>query len=394
MSADRRHIMEMTRLVVTAGLAIAIAFSVLTYQPTVDRAERLGQLIKCPVCSGESIADSGTQLADDMMTLVRERLDEGATDAQIVDEILASYSGAVLLDPELKGSTAALWLIPAAIFVGGLVLVVNRRRRADPVEEADIARQRDAVRTDLEGVAWQRETGEIDLDTADRLTDLYRSELAVLEDAVPTGPVASAEPPQVGPWSRRTILGTTMLVTAFAAVLVGAFIFLGDPEGTGTGVVDGEVDLESVSNETMESVIAANADDPQIDGMRLALAERYFSEGSYSRAFPHYLALAESDTADRTQVATSLTRLGWMTYDGNGEAETAIALLDQALNVTPGAPLPLYLKGQITWCGIDRPDQAARIFDEVLEAPDLDSTVRDAVEKDLHAVENGEPCQT
>jgi hypothetical protein len=61
--------------------------------------------------------------------------------------------------------------------VGGLVLVVNRRRRADPVEEADIARQREAVRTDLEGVAWQRETGEIDLDTADRLTDLYRSEL-------------------------------------------------------------------------------------------------------------------------------------------------------------------------------------------------------------------------
>lgn len=392
MSSDTPRGLSALRLGVTVVLAAVIAVSVLTYQPDVDRAEQIGQLIKCPVCSGESIADSGTQLADDMMSLVRQRIDEGASDDEIIDQILASYSGAVLLDPGVRPSTIALWLIPGAILIGGLGLVASRRRRQDPIEEEDMTRQREAILSDLEGVAAQREMGEIDDETAERLTALYETELAVTEVAHPTPSDVGPESP--GGWSKRAIVGTTLLVGVFAAVLVGAFVFLGDPEGTGSGVVDDQVDLGSVSNDTMESVIAANLDDPNIDGMRLALAERYFEESGYSDAFPHYMAVAESDSADPTQVATALTRLGWMTYDGSGEVETAMQLLDRALEVTPGAPLPLYLKGQITWCGADRPQQAAGIFSDVLEKPDLDPAVRSAVEEDLQAVREGRSCPT
>lgn len=393
MSPRSSRAVSYIRLGLTVALAAVLAVSLLTYEPEADRAERIGHLIKCPVCSGESIADSGTQLADDMMTLVRDRIASGATDAEIIEEILGSYSGAVLLDPELSLSTVALWLIPAAILVGGLVMVVSRRRRTSPAEEADFNRQREAAQVDLEGVTAQREAGEIDEETADRLSALYRSELEVLDEVPSPEPNVPSRSESRG-WSRRMILGSTLLVTAFAVVLVGAFVFLGDPEGTGAGVADGEVDLSSVSNETMESVIAANLDDPQIDGMRLALAERYFTEGSYSEALPQYLVVAESDGANPTQVSTALSRLGWMTYEGNGEVETAMGLLDEALEVTPGAPLPLYLKGQITWCGAHQPDQAAAIFTEVLANSNLDPSVRAAVEEDLRSVEEGESCPT
>ena len=97
------------RVAVTIALAVFIVVATVTADPPAeDRAREIGALIRCPTCQGEAIVDSPAPLAEDMMALVRARIDEGLSDDQIIDELVASYSGAQLLDPPLRVETAAL----------------------------------------------------------------------------------------------------------------------------------------------------------------------------------------------------------------------------------------------------------------------------------------------
>jgi Tfp pilus assembly protein PilF len=151
-------------------------------------------------------------------------------------------------------------------------------------------------------------------------------------------------------------------------------------------------DLSEVSNETMEAVIAANADDPQVNGMRLALAERYFEARDYRAAFPHYLTVAEDPGATSAEAITALVRLGWMAYDGNGEVETATRLLDEALAIDPASDVALYVRARVRWCGAGEAGEAVTVFRDLLGDPDLSDETRAQVQSDLSLAESGEEC--
>lgn len=132
-------------IAVTLLLAAFVAVSLATADPPErDRAEEIGSLVRCPVCNGESIADSPATLARDMMAVVREGIDAGLSDEQIIDGLLASYSDAQRLDPRVRPSTIALWLVPGAALAVGLVLVGNavRERRTPAAEVPEPAGRR------------------------------------------------------------------------------------------------------------------------------------------------------------------------------------------------------------------------------------------------------------
>ncbi|HSL26181.1 MAG TPA: tetratricopeptide repeat protein, partial [Acidimicrobiia bacterium] len=191
----------------------------------------------------------------------------------------------------------------------------------------------------------------------------------------------------------RTLIGGVVLGVAMAAALVavGQFRQARAEDRALSGVGGGPVDPAAVSNETMEAVIAANLDNPEVTGMRLALANRYFEEGDYQDAFPHYQAVLDGEPS-AGQAATAYARLGWMVFDGNGEVDLAVSLLDQALALVPGDPFGLYLKGRVVWCGQGQATAAASLFDQVLATPGLDPEVREQVETDLAAAGAGETC--
>lgn len=332
---------ERLRNVIVVGLLVVMAAALVVLVATSptesDRVESIGGRIKCPVCQGESIADSPSELARDMMDLVEQRVAEGQTDEAIVDELLSSYSGAVLLDPPASGWTLLLWLAPIlALGVGAGVIVWWRRHPTEEASDAELATERSRAR---------------------RLAPLL------------------------------------ILAAAFGVIVVVAGFSLQDRAGPNSGAADlSGQDLDDVSNETMEAVIAANSDHPQVDGMRLALAERYYQEGEFSAAFPHYFAVVESSDAVQSQVVTALIRLGWMTWRGNGEASTAIDLFDEALAIDSSSTMARYLKAQVLWCGTEETQEAAELLTEVLAEPDLAEESREVIESDLGMISSGERC--
>lgn len=319
---------------VIALLAVLVIGLVATNQSPGDRVEQIGSRIKCPVCQGESIADSPARMAMDMMALVEERVAAGASDDVIVDELLGSFTGAVLLDPTVSGSTLLLWLAPLVALIVGVGVIIW----------------------------WKRHPGEESRNQA----------------RAPTN---------------RRLVGGLIVIGGLVLIVGVATVLIQDGAETASGAAEVGVDnLDDVSNETMEAVIAANLDNPEINGMRLALAERYFETGDYRNAFPHFLSVAQSTIATDEEATIALVRLGWMAYDGNGEVETATDLLDQALEISPRSPVALYIKGQVLWCGANNTDDASTVFEEILAQTDLAEDTRSRVESDLALTSTGATC--
>jgi cytochrome c-type biogenesis protein CcmH len=101
------------------------------------RARNLSQQLRCMVCQNESIDDSDAPLAHDLRVLVRERLQSGDSDAQVLDFLVARYGEFVLLKPRLSWRTAVLWGLPPGLLLTGIaLLVVAANRRRGPVADA------------------------------------------------------------------------------------------------------------------------------------------------------------------------------------------------------------------------------------------------------------------
>lgn len=99
------------------------------------RMQRIAVELRCLVCQNQTVADSHAGLAEDLRREIREQLQRGASDQQVMQYMTDRYGDFVLYRPPLKATTLALWIGPAVLLAGGLlalVLVLRRRARMAP----------------------------------------------------------------------------------------------------------------------------------------------------------------------------------------------------------------------------------------------------------------------
>jgi len=99
------------------------------------RMLRVAAELRCLVCQNQTIADSHAGLAEDLRREIREQLQRGASDAQVVQYMTDRYGDFIRYRPPLNSSTALLWIGPAVLLVVGLgvlALVLRRRSKLSP----------------------------------------------------------------------------------------------------------------------------------------------------------------------------------------------------------------------------------------------------------------------
>jgi cytochrome c-type biogenesis protein CcmH len=82
------------------------------------RAHNLQRQLRCPVCKGQSIDESGADLAADLRHRVRELMVQGRSDDQIKAYLRARYGDFILMKPPLEPATWLLWLGPFLVLAG------------------------------------------------------------------------------------------------------------------------------------------------------------------------------------------------------------------------------------------------------------------------------------
>lgn len=130
-----------------AGPALAVQPDEQLADPALEaRARALSQELRCLVCRNESIDESEAPIARDLRLLVRERLELGESDAEIMEYVVARYGEFVLLNPPASGSTIVIWvagpLLALIALLGVGLSFRGRRPTTEPLsaqERAEIA---------------------------------------------------------------------------------------------------------------------------------------------------------------------------------------------------------------------------------------------------------------
>jgi len=95
--------------------------------------------LRCLVCQNQSLADSDAELAHDLRAEVYEMVQDGKSDAEIVEFLVARYGDFVLYNPPVKPSTYLIWFSPFALMILAGVLLLRAVRRQKRTATAEIS---------------------------------------------------------------------------------------------------------------------------------------------------------------------------------------------------------------------------------------------------------------
>lgn len=109
-------------------------------EATEKRLVAISSELRCLVCQNESLSGSHAELANDLRREIRTLIQQGKSDAEIMDFMVSRYGDFVRYRPPLKGTTLILWFGPGLLLVGGLgALLIYLRRRSKAINDSPLS---------------------------------------------------------------------------------------------------------------------------------------------------------------------------------------------------------------------------------------------------------------
>lgn len=116
---------------IAAALVVAALVAIWSFmlfatppQETLDqRVIDVASQLKCPVCQGESVANSPAEISQQMRALIRQQLQSGMTEQQSIQYFRSRYGDRILWSPPQQGFTLLAWLVPPAVLLLGVLAV-------------------------------------------------------------------------------------------------------------------------------------------------------------------------------------------------------------------------------------------------------------------------------
>lgn len=106
----------------------------LTEDPAEAMTRKIGKDLRCAVCQNQSVYDSNSDLAKDMLNIIREKVLSGEKEGAIRDYFHQRYGDYIYLEPTRQGGNLVLWVGPfAGLLIGGWALwaALKRWRRQE-----------------------------------------------------------------------------------------------------------------------------------------------------------------------------------------------------------------------------------------------------------------------
>jgi cytochrome c-type biogenesis protein CcmH len=121
-------------LVVVAALALAAPAVASERHPTLTELE---DQLMCPICAGETLAQSDTAPAQRIKAHIQQRIRQGWTRSQIIDEEVDIWGTRILAAPPKHGFDLLAWVLPLVGILGASAVVAFlawrwSRRRDEP----------------------------------------------------------------------------------------------------------------------------------------------------------------------------------------------------------------------------------------------------------------------
>lgn len=102
------------------------------------RYDKIIEEVRCLKCQNQNLKDSNAFLASDLRREIRRLLEEGKSDQEIYDFLVARYGEFALYRPRFSGKTLVLWIAPGLLLLFGVFFIgrIIKRRMDMPIDDA------------------------------------------------------------------------------------------------------------------------------------------------------------------------------------------------------------------------------------------------------------------
>lgn len=137
---ENRPFLFVLAVVLFLGVLWSYLFITASTHRTLDqRTHDVAAQLKCPVCQNESVADSPSIISQQMRSVIRQQLQAGRSEQQVVQYFEDRYGPQIILSPPWQGFSLLIWLVPIALFLAGLgtlFFIVRDWRQGAPMHDA------------------------------------------------------------------------------------------------------------------------------------------------------------------------------------------------------------------------------------------------------------------
>lgn len=120
-------------ILLALGLAAVAAVSAEAQEggefPTDNDVNAVARKLYCPVCPNTPLDVCATKACQDWRAQIRDELAAGWSEQEILDYFVAQYGERVLAEPQRRGFTSLVWILPVIAAAAGLAGVVQVVRR-------------------------------------------------------------------------------------------------------------------------------------------------------------------------------------------------------------------------------------------------------------------------
>jgi len=94
-----------------------------------QKAREINNLIMCPLCAGQTIAQSSNETSRQMRDLVLKKLRQGESKEEILQYFESRYGERILAKPNKKGFNLILWVLPFGLVSLAAIVIYFLIRR-------------------------------------------------------------------------------------------------------------------------------------------------------------------------------------------------------------------------------------------------------------------------
>jgi cytochrome c-type biogenesis protein CcmH len=133
-------------LAIVAAVSLAIGVQRPGHPTLQQRTLQLAGEVRCPVCTGESAAQSQAPEAAQVRQQIETSLAAGQAPSAILNRLVSEFGASILEKPQPSGVSLLVWVLPIAVAgvaaVGLGVALVRWRRRRTPMDLDEVDRSR------------------------------------------------------------------------------------------------------------------------------------------------------------------------------------------------------------------------------------------------------------
>lgn len=395
-----------------------------------EELRKIAAELRCVVCQNLSVADSPSEVAQQMRAVIREQLQQGKNPEEIKAYFVSKYGEWVLLSPSAKGFNLLVWFLPFIAAASGIVLVVFAARRwarkGNRVETATIdpglieqvrreaateavlqvhsetdepgsflRQERARLYAELRELEFDYQAGKLSETDYQELRRKLESRAALILREIESSPAVRPKAEKKSPETRqekeeKKAAPGGVSLTDWRIVAGGLFLLLFGitlgvvlttslrPRGSDQETITGDFLTGTGSGTTGDNSGTGSKDIAALVSQGRAAFERQEFPKAIE-AFKKALALDANHPEAHTYMGLILAQAG--------HADGALMAFDRALSVDPKFPLALWGKGMLLYRAKGDNSGAREAFESLLGVMPP-GTERDEVQKTLAEISN------